>query len=295
MSAPWLILANPHAGGGRRRRRVAEVAALVRAAGRPVDVHWCESTEEALSLLPRAIDTGLQRLIVSGGDGTLHRLLPILASSRLELALLPFGTSNDFARALDLPRRPQDLAQLLLNGRPRSLDLGRLGERFFATVATCGLDADISQAMLEGQLPFSGTLGYLYAALSRLPNYRPAQVRLTGDFGTWEGPAWAVAAGNTRSYGGGLKIAPQADPSDGRFDVCIVGDLPRRTALHLLPRLFYGGHLKHPAVQLLHSTWLKIETDAPRVVHADGEFIGRTPICMHLEQAALSLVLPPVP
>ena len=295
MRPPWLILANPNAGGGRGRHRAARVAALLRAAGRPVDLCFTRSSDEAPALARRAVDGGLERLIVCGGDGTVHRLLPVLAHTPTVLGLLPFGTANDFARALNLPRQPTALARLLLAGRPRPLDLGCLGDRLFCTVAACGLDADISQAMLDGQLPFSGTLGYLYAALSQLRAYRPAKVRLCGDFGAWEGSVLAVAAGNTSSYGGGLKIAPQADPTDGHFDVCIVGALPRRTVLHLLPRLFYGGHLKHPAVRILRTTWLQIETDSPRVVHADGELVGRTPVALHIKRAALSIVLPPSP
>ena len=162
-----------------------------------------------------------------------------------------------------------------------------------STVATFGFDAEISHAVCTGQTLFSGTAGYICAALKHLAVYRPPRVRIAGEFGTIQGEVFLVATGNTRSYGGGMKIVPFADPQDGKLDVCIVEPVSRWTILNLLPRIFSGGHIRHPAVRLERTAWLRIETSSPRILHADGEYLGETPATIETAPAALRVIQPP--
>jgi diacylglycerol kinase (ATP) len=172
------------------------------------------------------------------------------------------------------------------------MDLGRMGDQLFATVAAFGFDAEISHSMSSGQAPFSGTVGYLWQTLRHLPRFRPPRVCLQGEFGLIEQEVLLVATANTRRYGGGLCIAPQADPRDGYFDLCIVDPVPFHTVLPMLPRLFWGGHVGHPAVRLERTAWLRLETEEPCLLHADGEYLGQTPAALEISPAALRVVLP---
>ena len=168
----------------------------------------------------------------------------------------------------------------LVEGREVRVDLGACGGRYFCTVAACGFDAEVSEMMREGRrLP--GTAGYLWAALRHLFRFEPAKVTATGEFGRLETEVLLVAAAVTQSYGGGMRIAPHADPADGRFDVVFVGSVARRTVAAMLPRLFRGGHTRHPAVRIERSSFLEIETEGgARPLYADGEPLGKTPVAL---------------
>jgi len=288
----WVLIANPAAGGGRGKHCAEQAAAALRRAGQPVELSLTRAPGHAGELAARAVREGCQRLVVCGGDGTIREVLPALSSSPIPLGLLPFGTANDLARALGVPRRLEGAVRTLLQGRPSPVDLGRAGQALFCTVAAFGFDAEISQAMAAGQLPFSGTLGYVWATLGHLSRYRPPHIRLEGEFGEFEGEVLLVATANTPYYGGGMKIAPPADPRDGKLDVCIVRRVPGRTVLAMLPRLFWGGHARHPAVRLERTAWLRIHTGEPRLLHADGEYLAHTPVSIQAMPAALSVVLP---
>lgn len=293
MKSTWVLVANPTAGGGRAGAQADLARRLLAAAGRPVEVCLTDHRGHAASLARQAVAGGAAGLIVMGGDGTLAETLPALAGSQTVLGLLPSGTGNDLARSLGIPRRLHQAVAVLLEGRVRALDLGICGDNLFATVATLGLDAEISEAMIEGRIPLKGTPGYLFEALRRLPSYCAPTLRVQGDFGLFEGPFLLVAVANTASYGGGLKIAPQADPHDGLLDVCLVDPLPLPTALSLLPRLFWGGHAGHPAVRFVRSAALEITGPTPRLSCADGELQGRTPLAFGTRPAAVQVILPP--
>ena len=293
MPDTWTLIANPTAGGG-RGRRVAELATLaLQDAGQAMELFFTRGKGHATELAHAAVAAGIPRLVVCGGDGTISEVLPALAGSPTALGLLPFGTANDLARAVAVPRKITGAVQTLLNGRIDHIDLGQAGDRLFATVAAFGFDAEISNRMANGQVPFSGTIGYLYETLRHTGRYRPPRVCLRGDFGEIDQEVLQVSTANTRSYGGGMQIAPAADPGDGLFDVVIVDRVPRRTIFSVLPKVFAGRHVTHPAVRVVRTAHLEIHTDEPRVMHADGEYLGETPLVLQTQPGALRVVRPP--
>lgn len=288
----WALIANPAAGRGKVRRQAEAAEAALRAAGQAVELRFTQAPGHATQLACQAVQEGCERVVVCGGDGTIREVLPALANGPIPLGLLPFGTANDLARALGVPRRLDGAVRTLLQGRPSPIDLGRVGQALFCTVAAFGFDAEISHAMSTGQLLFPGTLGYVCATLGHLSRYCPPHVCLEGEFGRFEGEVLLVATGNTPYYGGGMRIAPPADPRDGRLDVCIVRRVPSAVVLAMLPRLFWGGHVHHPAVRLERTSWLRIHTAQPRLMHADGEYLAHTPATVEALPAALWVVLP---
>ncbi len=288
----WTLIANPAAGGG-RGRTIGEAAlkALGRA-GVAAELHLTEAPGHATALAADALRSGCETLVVCGGDGTIREVLPALAHSKVPLGLLPFGTANDLARALGVPRRLERALGVLTAGRSSAIDLVRAGDALFSTVAAFGFDAQISEAMRQGQTPLRGTAGYLYATLGHLFRFTAPAVRLEGEFGVFEGTVLLVATANTRSYGGGMRIAPAADPRDGRMDVCIVREVPKLTIAGMLPRLFWGGHVHHPAVRVERTAWLRIHTQEPQLLHADGEPLAHTPVAFEVVPGALQVLLP---
>ena len=291
----WAIIANPAAARGRASKLASFALQYLRDRGIAADLLVSERRGHACELACKAIAAGAGRIVVCGGDGTLNEILPAVAGSRAAVGVLPCGTANDFARALGIPLRPRPALRNLLEGREVHLDLGACGDRYFCTVAGCGFDAEVSEAMREGLRP-PGTAGYLLSALGHLFRFEPAEITATGDFGRVETEVMLVAVAITRSYGGGLRIAPGADPGDGRFDVVIVRAVARRTVLAMLPRLFRGGHVRHPAVRIERSSFLQIETaGAPRPLYADGEPLGETPVTLRVAPGSLRAMVPAAP
>ena len=165
-------------------------------------------------------------------------------------------------------------------------------KNYFITIATCGYDAEVSRRAAKGTPLFAGTASYAYAAVETLFYYDPPTVRLEGDFGTYEGPLLLAATGITNRYGGGFKIVPDAHINDGLFDVCIIRPVSAFTVLRLLVTLFWGGHVGHPAVSMHQTRTLKIETDTPMRLYADGEPMCETPATIEIIKHGLTVVSP---
>ena len=154
MTQSWILIANPVAGGG-RARAVAEQATLaLQTAGQAVELRYTHEKGHGTKLARQAVREHTDRLIVCGGDGTIGEVLPALAGSQTALGLLPFGTANDLARALAVPRKIDAAVHCLLKGQPRPIDLGQVGDRFFATVAAFGFDAEISALIWDSRLSY---------------------------------------------------------------------------------------------------------------------------------------------
>ena len=163
---------------------------------------------------------------------------------------------------------------------------------YFTTIATCGYDTEVSRRAAKGTPLFAGTASYAYAAVETLFYYDPPSVRLEGDFGIHEGPLLLAATGITSRYGGGFQIVPNARIDDGLFDVCIIRPVSSLTVLRLLVTLFWGGHVGHPAVSMHQTRTLKIETDTPMLLYADGEPMCETPATIEIIKGGLVVMSP---
>lgn len=292
MAKFWVLIANPTAGNTRARHWAEQAALALQAAGQAVELHYTRARGHAAELAQQAVDEDAERLVVCGGDGTIRETLAPLAGSPTALGLLPCGTCNDLARALAVPLQLEAAIANLLQGEVRTIDLGRAGDRFFATIAAFGFDAAINRRMERSQGPLSGRPRYILEALRHVARYQPVRVRLCGDFGEIEQEVLQVSTANAPNYGGNLCIAPNADLGDGRFDVVVVDAVPRWAILPLMLRLFWQGHVRHRAVRIERTARLALHTDAPHRVYADGDYLDQTPLVLEISPAALRVVVP---
>lgn len=292
MSNHSVLIANPTAGCGRAQRLAEHTALALQDAGHAVELRYTRAKGHATELAQQAVAEGAERLVVCGGDGTIGEALAPLAGSPTALGLLPCGTCNDLARALAMPLRAEAAIGNLLRGEVRAIDLGRAGDRFFATIAAFGFDAEVSRRMERAQGPLSGRVRYVLEALRHLVRYQPVRVRLCGDFGEMEREVLQVSIANAPNYGGNLRVAPNADLGDGLFDVVVVNAVPWPAVLSLMLRLFWQGHLRHPAVRVERTARLGLHTAEPHSVYADGDLLGQTPLALEISPAALRVVVP---
>ena len=295
----WSFIVNPVAGRGRAGRLAQQLASKLEDSGATVSVSVTAAQGDAERLAREAAEAGATRVIACGGDGTIHEVVNGLMSvpggaGNTALGIVSSGRCNDLAYALNIPTDPSGVAEALLDGILRPIDLGRIGDRYFTTVVTLGFDSEVSQYVAEGRAPFflRGAAAYVYATLVKLIRYRSPWVRLKGDFGEYEGTLFLAATGNTSRYGGRMKIAPSAVVDDGWLDVCLVEAVPRREVVRMIPKVFSGKHLSHPAVSMKQTRRLEIESREPLWLWADGEPIGQTPATIEVVHHALSVVTP---
>lgn len=265
MSLPLLV--NPRARGG------AALDWLDRLDDRvAVEVLDAASMRRRLETFVAA---GCARVLVSGGDGTVHLAIRSLAGSGTVLGIVPAGSGNDFATTLELPRDPVAAVDRALTAAPRRVDLGQLGDRPFACVAGVGIDGDVLDTIERWRRRPPRRLLYPLALLRSLPGYRPPRVRLEHDGGAWEGRAALVAIANTALYGGGMRVAPEARPDDGRLDVVVAEAMGRLEMLRLFTEVYSGGHVESPRISLFSTVAGRLRVEETSRVNADGELVVR--------------------
>lgn len=255
-------------------------------------------------------------IVIFGGDGTVHRHLPQLVKLRQPVLVVPSGSGNDFARALRLRRIRDSLAAWRkfssAGHNVRDIDLGLITpladkndagyapappERLFCCVGGIGLDAEVSRRanLLPRWLRAHG--GYFLSLLPALLRYgaRNASISLFRDGAFIPAPfkrIMVAAFANAPTYGGGMKIAPQAKLDDGRLDICIVGEINKFVLLCLFPTIYYGRHLRVPQVEYCQTERLRIETESPTDVYGDGEYVCTTPVEVSMARKALRVIVP---
>jgi diacylglycerol kinase (ATP) len=297
-----LIIANPAAGGRKGLQLARQVYGLLRSQNQPIVLAVTSQPGEASRWAAEAVKEGVKVVVACGGDGTVQEIAGALAGSHTALGILPCGRGNDLARALGIWRKdtPEQLAQVIVGSAQREIDLGlfttdalvpsAVEPRAFCTVATLGLDSAVSRFVHQHHLPFKGALAYLYGILRVLPSYKAPLARLSGDFGTYEGHTLLVATANSPFYGGGLQIVPDARLDDGILHLCVVRPISKPAFLRVLPQVFNGRHIHHPAVHIFRSQSVNIQTpDGPERICADGEILGQTPARLQVWPRALQV------
>ena len=301
----FTLIANPISGKGKAKNVAEQAYAALTEAGKQGQLILTAAPGDAKRFAEEAAADGIRFLIACGGDGTLHEVVNGIATvPDVTLGVLPCGRGNDFAAAIGVPLNPEAAIATLIAGTPIHVDLGRCynsdpsnnqqptTNNYFTTIATCGYDTEVSRRAAKGTPLFAGTASYAYAAVETLFYYDPPSVHLEGDFGTYEGPLLLAATGITSRYGGGFQIVPNARIDDGLFDVCIIRPVSSLTVLRLLVTLFWGGHVKHPAVSIHQTRTLKIETDTPMLLYADGEPMCETPATIEIIKHGLVVMAP---
>ena len=283
------MLVHPGSGRGRGATSAAVAEPRLRDAGFRVRRLEGRDGDEAGDLARRAVDEGVETLVVVGGDGLVHLALQALAHSATTLGIIPAGTGNDAARYFDVPRNdPRAATDVVIGGRTRTVDVARTGPTYFLCVLSAGFDAVVNERANRMTWP-AGQMRYTLATVAELRTFRPLPYILDLDGTTRSVTAMMVAVGNGPSFGGGLRITEGAVLDDGLLDVVLFHPLSRAELVRTYPRLFNGTHTSHPAYE--HHRVREVTVAAPGIVaYADGERLGPLPLTITAVPQALRVL-----
>ncbi len=288
---PARLIVNPSAGGGRSGRLLAKVERTLGELGVDATTQRTRDLDHARELGRAAAADGALA-IAMGGDGLIGAVAGALAERPgSRLGVLPGGRGNDFARVLGIPRDPVAACAVIAGGALRSLDLGAVEGRCFACIASTGFDSDANR-IANAAPSWLGELVYAYGALRALAAWRPAtfEVSVDGVERTFRG--YSVVAANTRCYGGGMNIAPDARVDDGQLDVVLTEHIGRLRFLAKMPKVFKGTHVREATVHVLRGREVMIRADRPFAIYADGDPIGELPVTVRAVPGAVRVLVP---
>jgi YegS/Rv2252/BmrU family lipid kinase len=250
-----------------------------------------ESLDHGVAEARRAADVGEVPVVMSG-DGLVGQVGGALADTTTPMGILPGGRGNDLARVLGIPDDPAGSVGVLAEGNVRTIDVGEVNRRRFLCIASCGFDSDANRIANEARI-VRGNLVYAYAALRALIAWRPATFTLELDGERAENVGYAVAVANSKAYGGGMFIAPDADLADGKFDVVLSGETSKWRFLSNLPKVFKGTHVENDEIRVLRASEVHVSADRDFAVYADGEHLSDLPATLRVLSGALRVIAPP--
>jgi YegS/Rv2252/BmrU family lipid kinase len=301
------VVLNPNAAAGAAMRRVSAIGDAMRRYDLKHEIVLTKAPGHAAELTRAAKADGADVVAVVGGDGTLNEVVQAYIDAKGEpvkgpdLALIPCGTGGDFKKTLGLSGSLDEAVARIKHGGRRSLDLGVLrittheggtAPYAFVNIASFGIGGQVDALVNTAPKWLGGKASFYVATLRAMASYKNASVRVKVDGATWyEGPVFNCAIANGRFFGGGMMIAPTADPSDGRFEVVAVGDLPKKDILGLSGKIYKGAHLAADGVRVTHGARVEAEPMHPWasvLLDIDGEQPGKLPLRADVAHGALT-------
>jgi YegS/Rv2252/BmrU family lipid kinase len=290
---PFTLLVNPSSAHGRTLKLLPRVEQELDALRIPFRVERTRGLEDGVSRALRAVEAGEVPVVISG-DGLIGAVGGAMAGSETPLGIVPGGRGNDLARVLGIPDDPAGAVAVLAAGETRRIDVGEANGKRFLGIVSVGFDSEANRLANETGF-MRGNLVYAYAALRTLLTWKPGRFTVRVDDERVRFTGYSVSVANSRAFGGGMYIAPDAELDDGEFDIVTVGEVGKLRFVGNLPKVFKGTHVDEEEVQVFRAPHLELSASRPFPVYADGEHITELPASLRILPRALSVLAPSVP
>lgn len=293
---PLGVLVNPAANRGGGKAVGEQIFELLQRAGIPVINLTAASAKAAKERSQLAIsDQEISGVIAVGGDGTAQLGVNICVPNQLPLGLVPAGSGNDQARELNIPlgnpaAAVKNIVDSLAN--PRRVDVMRVGtaDRDFWSLGSISAGFDALCATTANGLSWpKGPNSYIAAMLLELPRFKPIEYRITADGENRSFKAMLCGVANVKNFGGGMKISPQSEITDGELEVFILHEVSRPKLLRIFPKVYSGDHVSYPEVEIFKAKSIRIENDGFPMT-CDGELIGKAPFSVEIHPGGLQVL-----
>lgn len=286
----WLLVVNSKAGKGRASKLANQFEELLNSNNLPYEIIKESTYEKTVTKYRLSIASGkFNKVIAIGGDGLVNLCLQEIAERNIGLAVVPAGTGNDFARAVGSHKKNVDtIFNFIASQDPTSIDLGLVtgdfGRRWYVQVLSTGFDALVNNLANRITWP-RGQIKYTLATILTLARFNPISYELIIDDKTVKQNLMLLSVANGETYGGGMRICPDASNSDGIFDILLVHPVSKIVLLTIFPKVFAGKHVPHPKIEIIRAKNIKLSANAS--AFADGEFVSKLPIEIANVQNAL--------
>jgi len=304
-STDTVMVVNPASANGKTARQWPEIARQAQELGLDVDVRLTEQGGHAVELAREAASAGAQLVVAVGGDGTVSEvangLVEAGADHSCEMAVIARGSGCDFIRTFSIPKNTEKALDVVRNGTTRRIDVGRIeytghdgapGARYFANIASAGMTGIAADRVNRSGKPLGATAAFAWAAVSTFVGYRNSRFVVEIDGERSELVSNNVIVANCRYFAGGMKILPDADPSDGMLDVLVWGDVSKADLARNLHKLYRGTHVTHPKARIVRARSVTVTPQVPLPIEVDGEGPGITPATFTVVPSALLLRVP---
>ena len=275
----WVVVINPVSGSGKGAILGTEAAGFFSERRLSYQIITATSADKLRSNLAEFLDSNvglIEGVVAVGGDGLVHLVLQLVVPRNIAFSAIPAGTGNDFVRALGW-RLDEIKIQLntVVSTPPAAIDLGLVDSEWFGAVLSTGFDSLVNEKANKMKWP-KGPMKYNLAIAMELPKFKPLNYTIELDNQVIETEAMLIAVGNGGSYGGGMKVCPDAVMSDGLFDVMVLRPVSKVEFVRVFPTVFSGKHINHKQVDIYRTK--RVTLHAPAVAYADGERIGGLPV-----------------
>ncbi len=298
-----LLIVNPVAAGGKTGKVWPDVENELHSLGLAFDHRFTEEPNHATALAREGVDQGYETVVAVGGDGTINEVVNGLMprggdKAGAVLGIVITGRGSDLARTIGIPSDYREACARLGGDRTMTVDLGLVtfhqeGEerqRYFVNVGGGGFDGEVAHRANRAPNFMGGTIPYLTSLVSTLFSYRNKAVELTlDDQEPIRKVINSVVVANCQFFGGGMRVAPDADPNDGLFDVIVIGDIDKIEYLMTVPKVYDGTHITHPQVDTYRARRVEIHSELPVLLQVEGEVCGQSPITFEIIPSALQI------
>ena len=288
----WMFIINPVAGKGKGKIIAQQIHQFMDGKGISYDIRFTRYKGDGEILAREAVARGCRTIIPVGGDGTIYEVINGMDLGKSALGIIPSGTGNDLAKTLGIPENPLKALKIIHGGHKAIIDCGQANGRYFLNVASVGLDAEIVKETENIKKYVKGPSAYVAGVLKTLLYFRHKDVVMEIDGVEMRRNVMLVAVANGRYYGGGMKIAPQAEIEDGYFDICIINRISKVKLLRLFPTIFSGEHVRVEEVEMLRGKTIKIDGLERLMINVDGDIIGEAPVSMTICPDMIQVFVP---
>ncbi|WP_188455115.1 diacylglycerol kinase [Virgibacillus oceani] len=273
------IIYNPTSGREAFKKELPAVLERFEIAGYETSTHATTCEGDAIEAAKTAVERGYDLVVAAGGDGTINEVINGIAEKdfRPRLGIIPVGTTNDFARALFIPRNISNAVDIILNDQSMPLDIGKVNDHYFINIAGGGKLTELTYEVPSKLKTMLGQLAYYMKGIEMLPSLKPTSVRIEYDDEVLEDDIMLFLISNTNSIGGFEKLAPTAKLDDGYFDVIILKKTNLAEFIRIATLALRGAHLDHKNVIYTKAKHIKVETSEKMQLNIDGEFGGLLP------------------
>ena len=287
---PLTLLVNPSSAGGKSLKLLPRVEAALDARRVEFRVERTRSLEHGVDLALRAVELGEVPVVISG-DGLIGAVGGAMAGVETPLGLIPGGRGNDLARALGIPDDPEAAVEVVLDGHSRRIDVGEANGKRFLGIVSVGFDSECNRLANEVTIVRSN-LVYVYSLFRTLLTWKPARFTIRSESERIRTSGYSISVANNSTFGGGMRIAPEAELDDGLLDVITVGEVGKLRFVANLRKVFNGTHIDDEQVSMFRASRVEITASRPFPVYADGEHLTELPVSVRVLPRALSVLAP---